>query len=84
MFAHLPRLAELKVAVLEWWIGTGPQPHIPGMRFGPQAKSRYVLAVMDRANPQHGLAVGDTTWPKHVATMPHAAAVVLQRMNPAG
>lgn len=48
------------------------------MHFTPQSTSRYVLAVMDRANPHHGLAVGAAGWPKHVAAMPHAANMVLQ------
>lgn len=75
--------AVFQAAFLQWWIGTGPLPRIPGMQFDSQARSRYVLAVMNHANPRHGLAVGDKAWRRHVAAMPHAAAIVLQRLRPA-
>ncbi|PRW58723.1 hypothetical protein C2E21_3267 [Chlorella sorokiniana] len=71
---------ERKVAFLQWWIGVGPKPSITGRQLGPQSISRYVLAVMDHANPQHGLALGQAGWPKHVAAMPHAANAVLQAL----
>lgn len=66
------------MAFLRWWIGVSECPEIPGMKYNAPAKTRYALAVMDRANPQHGLALGAKGWPKHVAAMPHAAAIVLQ------
>ena len=70
------------VAFLRWWGEKGPAPyHIEGMKFDATAKSVCALAVLGHAVPGNTITAEDSTWRKHVATLPHAARVLLDRLR---
>lgn len=70
------------MAFLTWWAG-GPAPVdiLPGMRFSKKYKSEYVLAVLNEADPGHGLDSSQKgEWAKHAATIQHASINLLAKL----
>ena len=51
------------------------------MSFSKQAKSQWVMAVLDKVDANHGHTPGSSTWARLRRTMPHAALALLQQLE---